>query len=98
MNGKLILYRTQAQGHFNYGIMHVTNVNNSGGGSIKFNYKTFRKFEGDVLQKNDETVHGGASFNLDSEVSGASGNDFQLGNAASQFEILDYAKFYILPN
>ena len=98
LNGKLILYRT---GRRDYGIMHVTEVNNTsngGSGHIKFNYKTFRTYDSDVLQKSGEVVNGGANFDLDSGGSGASGNDFQLETAASQFKILDNATFYILPN
>ena len=98
LNGKLVLYKTRAQGHFNYGIMHVTEVNNSGGGHIKFNYKTFRTYSNNTLQNSGEVVNGDANFDLDSGGSGASGNDFHLGTAASQFKILDNATFYILPN
>lgn len=98
LNGKLVLYRT---GKRDYGIMHVTEVNNTsngGGGHIKFNYKTFRTYSNDTLQNSGEVVNGDANFDLDSGGSGASGNDFHLGTAASQFKILDNAKFYILPN
>ena len=98
LNGKLILYKT---GKRDYGIMHVTEVNNTsngGSGHIKFNYKTFRAYESDVLQNSGQVVNGGANFDLDSGGSGASGNDFHLGTAASQFKILDNATFYILPN
>ncbi|WP_052185539.1 right-handed parallel beta-helix repeat-containing protein [Treponema sp. OMZ 838] len=98
LQGKLILYMT---GKYDYGIMHVTEVNNTsngGKGHIKFNYKTFRTYHSDVLQNSGKVVNGDASFDLDSGGSGSSGNDFQLKTAASQFKILDNAKFYILPN
>ena len=96
LDGKLVLYMT---GKRDYGIMHVTNVNNSGGGYIKFNYKTFRTYDSDVLQENDKVVNGGKSFDLDSGGSGSSGNDFSLKNTGQKrFKVLDNAKFYILPN
>ena len=98
--GKLVLYRTKRNGHFNYGIMHVTNVNNSGGGYIKFNYKTFRAYETDVLQENNKVVNGDAKFDLDTGNVNVNGSDFHLENTTSQkrFKVLDDAKFYILSN
>lgn len=96
LDGKLVLYMT---GKRDYGIMHVTNVNNSGGGYIKFNYKTFRTYNSDVLQNSGKVVNGGTSFDLDSGGSGSSGNDFSLKNTGQKrFKVLDNAKFYILPN
>ena len=100
LNGKLILYKTNKSD--NYGIMYVTevdNTSNSGKGHIKFNYKTFRYFEGDVQKENDIKVTGGAKFNLDN--GGDAGRvTFYLENTASQkrFKPLDNAKFYILSN
>ena len=100
LNGKLILYKT---GKRDYGIMHVTEVNNTsngGSGHIKFNYKTFRTYESDVLQNSGKVVNGGANFDLDTGGTSSSGNDFSLENNAGQkrFRPLQRAKFYILPN
>lgn len=96
LDGKLVLYMT---GKRDYGIMRVTEVNNGGGVYIKFNYKTFRTYESDVLQHSGEVVNGGERFDLDTGGSGAGGNDFFLGNAGQKrFKVLDNAKFYILPN
>ena len=79
--------------------MHVTEVNNSGGGHIKFNYKTFRTYSNNTLQNSGEVVNGGERFDLDTGGSGAGGNDFFLDNAGQKrFKVLDNAKFYILPN
>ena len=97
LQGKLVLYMTATRD--NYGIMHVTEVNNTSGGHIKFNYKTFRYYEGDVKQENDIQVTGGAKFNLDH--GGDAGRvTFHLKNTTSQkqFKPLDNAKFYILSN
>ena len=99
LQGKLVLYKTNKG---NYGIMHVTEVDNtsdSDTGHIKFNYKTFRYYEGDVKHENDIKVTGGAKFNLDH--GGDAGRvTFYLENTASQkrFKPLDNAKFYILSN
>ena len=96
LDGKLVLYMT---GKRDYGIMRVTEVNNGGGGYIKFNYKTFRTYESDVLQHSGEVVNGGERFDLDTGGSGAGGNDFFLDNAGQKrFKVLDNAKFYILSN
>lgn len=90
---------TKRNGHFNYGIMHVTEVDNGSGGYIKFNYKTFRTYESDVLQHSGEVVNGGERFDLDTGGSGAGGNDFSLENTGQKrFKVLDNAKFYILSN
>ena len=100
LNGKLILYKTNKSD--NYGIMYVTEVDNTSNGDkghIKFNYKTFRYYESDVKQENDIKVTGGAKFNLDH--GGDAGRvTFYLENTASQkrFKPLDNAKFYILSN
>lgn len=96
LDGKLVLYMT---GKRDYGIMRVTEVNNGGGVYIKFNYKTFRTYESDVLQHSGEVVNEGERFDLDTGGSGTGGNDFFLGNAGQKrFKVLDNAKFYILPN
>lgn len=96
LDGRLVLYMT---GKRDYGIMRVTEVNNGGGGYIKFNYKTFRTYESDVLQENDKVVNGDTRFDLDTGGSGAGGNDFSLENTGQKrFKVLDNAKFYILPN
>ena len=102
LNGKLILYKTNKSD--NYGIMYVTEVDNtsdSDTGHIKFNYKTFRYYEGDVKQENDIKVTGGASFDLDTGGPVSSGNDFYLKNktdGTKSFNPLNGAKFYILSN
>ncbi|XZW09917.1 hypothetical protein E4N82_05855 [Treponema denticola] len=99
LDGRLVLYMTKRNGHFNYGIMHVTNVNNSGGGYIKFNYKTFRAYDSDVLHENDKVVNGGEKFDLDTGNVNVNGSDFSLENTGQKrFKVLDYAKFYILSN
>lgn len=101
LQGKLVLYKTNKG---NYGIMHVTEVDNtsdSDTGHIKFNYKTFRYYEGDVKQENDIKVTGGASFDLDTGGPVSSGNDFYLKNktdGTKSFNPLNGAKFYILSN
>nr|WP_315315500.1 InlB B-repeat-containing protein [Treponema denticola] len=101
LQGKLVLYKTNKG---NYGIMHVTEVDNtsdSDTGHIKFNYKTFRYYEGDVKQENDIKVTGGASFDLDTGGPVSSGNDFYLQNntdGTKWFKPLNTAKFYILSN
>ena len=96
LDGKLVLYMT---GKRDYGIMRVTEVNNGGGVYIKFNYKTFRTYESDVLQHSGEVVNGGERFDLDTGESDSGDDDFFLGNAGQKrFKVLDNAKFYILPN
>ena len=102
LQGKLVLYKTNKG---NYGIMYVTevdNTTNSGTGHIKFNYKTFRTDHSDVLQNSGEVVNGGASFDLDTGGPVSSGNDFYLQNnnhdGSKWFKPLHTAKFYILSN
>ena len=99
LDGRLVLYMTKRNGHFNYGIMHVTEVDN-GSGYIKFNYKTFRAYDSDVvLQENDKVVNGGEKFDLDTGNVNVNGSDFSLENTGQKrFKVLDYAKFYILSN
>ena len=102
---KLILYKT-SEG--NYGIMHVTEVDNTsyplaGGfsGHIKINYKTFNS-NGTIKQSdNNKKVVGTHKFNLDNGTN-AGGTDFWLENngAASStrhFTPENGAKFYVLP-
>ena len=102
---KLILYKTSEN---NYGIMHVTEVNNTsyplaGGfsGHIKINYKTFNS-NGTIKQSdNNKDVVGTHKFNLDNGTD-AGGTDFWLenNNSASNtrhFTPENGAKFYVLP-
>ena len=97
LHGKLILYKTNKG---NYGIMHVTEANNGGGGYIKFNYKTFRAYDSDVLlQEDDKKVNGYMRFDLDTGNVNDDGSDFYLENTGQKrFRPLQRAKFYILPN
>lgn len=100
---KLVLYKT-SEG--NYGIMHVTevdNTSNSGKGHMKFDYKTFN-FDGSIKKKeNGKTVLGTFNFDLDNGASSASGGtDFWLENSNSSdagklFKPGNSAKFYVLP-
>jgi len=102
---KLILYKTSEN---NYGIMHVTEVNNTsyplaGGfsGHIKINYKTFN-FNGTIKQSdNNKDVVGTYKFNLDNGTA-AGGTDFWLENNGSDSDTRHFtpengAKFYVLP-
>ena len=99
LDGRLVLYETKWSGHTNYGIMHVTEVNNSGGGYIKFNYKTFRAYNDSVQQEDAKKVNGGTKFDLDTGNVNVNGSDFSLENTGQKrFKVLDNAKFYILPN
>ena len=101
--GKLVLYKT-SEG--NYGIMHVTevdNTSNSGKGLMKFDYKTFNS-DGSIKKKgNGKTVLGTYNFDLDNGASSASGGtDFWLENSNSSdagklFKPGNGAKFYVLP-
>ena len=98
LNGRLVLYETRWNSHTNYGIMHVTEVDNVNG-YIKFNYKTFITYNSSVKEENDKVVNGGDRFDLDTGNVNVDGSDFFLGNAGQKrFKVLDNAKFYILPN
>ena len=99
--GKLVLYKT-SEG--NYGIMHVTEVDNTsygGKGHIKFNYKTFNA-DGSVKKNRDNCESKGTyKFDLDNEAS-SGGTDFWLENSNSSdagklFKPGNGAKFYVLP-
>ena len=101
--GKLVLYKTSES---NYGIMHVTevdNTSNGGKGRMKFDYKTFNS-DGSIKKKgNGKTVLGTYNFDLDNGASSASGGtDFWLENSNSSdagklFKPGNGAKFYVLP-
>ena len=98
LNGRLVLYETRWNSHTNYGIMHVTEVDN-GNGYIKFNYKTFITYNSSVKEENDKVVNGGDRFDLDTGNVNVNGSDFYLKNTGQKrFKVLDNAKFYILPN
>ena len=93
---KLILYKTSEN---NYGIMHVTAVDDTTPGSITFSYKTF-KSDGSIKKSdNNHTEAGTNTFDLDNGVSGDSPDaDFWLQNNSSQnFNPKNGAKFYVLP-
>lgn len=99
--GKLVLYKTNKG---NYGIMHVTEVNNtsnSGEGYIKFDYKTFNQY-GEVIKKATGTVvNGGDCFQFEHGGDPGDNNDFYLQNKSDgtkSFNPLHTAKFYILSN
>ena len=107
LEGKLILYKTSEN---NYGIMHVTEVDNateSGKGHIKINYKTFNS-NGTVLQtENNKKVVGTFHFDLDTGLTGNAivlprKSDFWLRNSTAAdadrlFVPQNGAKFYVLP-
>ena len=98
LNGRLVLYETRWNSHTNYGIMHVTEVDN-GNGYIKFNYKTFITYNSSVKEENDKVVNGGDRFDLDTGNVNVNGSDFYLKNTGQKrFKVLDNAKFYTLPN
>ena len=101
LQGKLVLYKTN---NGNYGIMHVTEVNNtsnSGEGYIKFDYKTFNQY-GEVIKKATGTVvNGGECFQFEHGGDPGDNNDFYLQNKSDgtkSFNPLHTAKFYILSN
>ena len=100
--GKLVLYKTNKG---NYGIMHVTevdNTTNSGKGHIKFNSKTFNQYGGAVLkEETDKVLIGTASFQFEHGGGNTSNLDFYLQNntnGSKWFKPLNTAKFYILSN
>lgn len=92
LEGKLLLYKT-SEAH--YGIMYVTEVNTSGQGYIKFNYKTFDSSGGVLKSENDKEVSGGYQFDLDNG-NDDDGSDFWL-DGINKFQPLSPAKFYVLP-
>ena len=100
---KLILYKTSAG---NYGIMHVTEVNNTSEGNkghIKINYKTFKKSDGTIIQSsNNEKVVGTFTFDLDNASTIDGDKDFHLRNFnltddGKSFQPENGAQFYVLP-
>jgi len=99
--GKLVLYKTN-QG--NYGIMHVTevdNTTNSGKGHIKFNSKTFNQYGGVLKTKTDKVLEGGECFQFEYGGDPGSKLDFYLQNntdGTKWFKPLNLARFYILSN
>ena len=99
--GKLVLYKTN-QG--NYGIMHVTevdNTTNSGKGHIKFNSKTFNQYGGVLKTETDKVLEGGECFQFEYGGDPGSKLDFYLQNntdGTKWFKPLNLARFYILSN
>lgn len=99
--GKLVLYKTN-QG--NYGIMHVTevdNTTNSGKGRIKFNSKTFNQYGGVLKTETDKVLEGGECFQFEYGGDPGSKLDFYLQNntdGTKWFKPLNLARFYILSN
>ncbi|MGI5068717.1 InlB B-repeat-containing protein [Treponema denticola] len=100
--GKLVLYKTN---NGNYGIMHVTEVNNtshSGKGHIKFNSKTFNQYGGVEKEETDKVLEGGECFQFEFGGDPGSKLDFYLQNnthdGSKWFKPLNTAKFYILSN
>ena len=103
LEGKLILYKTTDN---NYGIMHVTEVDNTsegGTGHIEFDYKTFNSDGSIKKSENYKKLEGQSLFNLDDESTGyVTEIDFILRNidntdAGKHFEPQNSAKFYVLP-
>ena len=102
LTNKLVLYET-AQGH--YGIMHVTEVDNTtygGTGHIKFNSKTFNQYGGVLRKETDKVLTGDESFQFEAGRDPGSNLDFTFGNGTTDeektFKPLNGAKFYILSN
>jgi len=102
LTNKLVLYET-AQGH--YGIMHVTEVDNTtygGKGHIKFNSKTFNQSGGVLRKETDKVLTGDESFQFEAGRDPGSNLDFTFGNGTTDeektFKPLNGAKFYILSN
>ena len=102
LTNKLVLYKT-AQG--NYGIMHVTEVDNTtygGKGHIKFNSKTFNQYGGVLREETDKVLTGDESFQFEAGRDPGGNLDFTLGNGTTDeektFKPLNGAKFYILSN
>ena len=99
--GKLVLYKTN-QG--NYGIMHVTEVDNTiygGTGHIKFNSKTFNQYGVVIKEETGTVVNGGECFQFEYGGDPGSDLDFYLQNntdGTKWFKPLNTAKFYILSN
>ena len=102
LTNKLVLYKT-AQG--NYGIMHVTEVDNTtygGKGHIKFNSKTFNQYGGVLREETDKVLTGDESFQFEAGRDPGGNLDFTFGNGSTDeektFKPLNGAKFYILSN
>ena len=102
LQGCLVLYKTNKG---NYGIMHVTEVNNTsngGVGHIKFNSKTFNQYGGALLKtETDKVLEGGECFQFEDGGDPGSNFDFYLQNeidGTKWFKPLNDAKFYILSN
>ena len=98
---KLILYKTNIG---NYGIMHVTAVDNSLPGSITFNYKTFNSVGSIKKSENNHTEDGTNTFDLDTGLTGNAivaphKSDFWLenDNGKQYFKPENGATFYVLP-
>ena len=92
---KLILYKTSEN---NYGIMHVTAVDDTTPGSITFSYKTFNS-DGSIKKSEvNKKVNGTYPFDLDKGTDSGGNFDFWLQNNSSQnFNPANGAKFYVLP-
>ena len=92
---KLILYKTSEN---NYGIMHVTAVDDTTPGSITFSYKTFNS-DGSIKKSEvNKKVNGTYPFDLDKGIDSGGNFDFWLQNNSSQnFNPENGAKFYVLP-
>ena len=95
---KLILYKTSEN---NYGIMHVTAVDDTIPGSITFSYKTFNSVGSIKQSDNNHTEAGTNTFDLDSGISETNDGreDFWLENGGGKqhFTPKNSAKFYVLP-
>ena len=94
---KLVLYKTSDG---NYGIMRVTEVNNTsegGTGHITFDYKTFNSNGSIKKSDNGKKVVGTFDFDLDSASAADATKDFWLHNTSTQnFTPMNGAKFYVL--
>ena len=101
LTNKLVLYKTNKG---NYGIMHVTEVDNTiygGTGHIKFNSKTFNQYGVVIKEETGTVVNGGECFQFEYGGDPGSDLDFYLQNntdGTKWFKPLNTAKFYILSN
>lgn len=100
LTDKLVLYKTNKG---NYGIMYVTEVDNTGVGYIRIDYKTFNSDGSIKKSENNRKVNGAWPFDLDEGKDLGGDFDFWLENlnstdAGRLFKPANGAKFYILPN
>ena len=97
---KILVYKTSFN---NYGIMYITQVDDTIPGFIKFNYKTRDNDNRVIKEESGRTVNGTYIFDLDTGTEPASGDpthiaDFWLQNGGSaSFNPENSARFYLIP-